>query len=308
MKTIVASTAGATIADATRCLDRSVSGRRQRRQQHGVSVGNRIGAMTVAFRVAFAAAVAAATFLSLLACGGSTDVRLAVVVTAFSPSSVTKTISPTAASPAARCRSSSSLFVSRAAPGEDSASSDNNNNFLLDEYRLSNGEILDPYDILKVPRNADVSEIKNAYRALSKRYHPDGRMQRGISSRDILPRYCDTEDDVREYWERIRLSYSILRDPRKRRRFDRHVFLSDPGDAVKRAAVDAAFSGIKGVGKGLWDAGAGLGKGLFGMAYETVKKATDEKKQEKEKRAPEKPISKAEPSAAAEEGEGNGSS
>jgi hypothetical protein len=55
-------------------------------------------------------------------------------------------------------------------------------NFLLQEFRLHNGEVLNPYSVLKVPRNAELSEIKTTYRQLSRRYHPDI-----MRHKDILP-------------------------------------------------------------------------------------------------------------------------
>jgi len=121
-------------------------------------------------------------------------------------------------------------------------------NHLLEEYRTANGEILNPYNVLKVRRDADMSEIKNSYRRLSRRYHPDGHRHR-----DILPGSCNNLEEVRDEWEKIRSAYEILRNPQKRRRFDRHEVLADPGEAMRRAAVGAAVEGAKNVGKGIFD-------------------------------------------------------
>lgn len=52
----------------------------------------------------------------------------------------------------------------------------------LDEFRLFNGELVDPYDVLKVTKRAERQEIRRKYISLSKRYHPDAFMHR-----DILP-------------------------------------------------------------------------------------------------------------------------
>lgn len=54
--------------------------------------------------------------------------------------------------------------------------------FLLQEFRLHTGEILNPYGVLKVPRDAKLSQIKLSYRKLSRRYHPDV-----MRHKDILP-------------------------------------------------------------------------------------------------------------------------
>lgn len=54
--------------------------------------------------------------------------------------------------------------------------------FLLEEFSTHAGEVINPYKILKVSREADRSEIRKAYIKLSKRYHPDGARHR-----DILP-------------------------------------------------------------------------------------------------------------------------
>ena len=72
--------------------------------------------------------------------------------------------------------------------------------------------------------------------------------------------FSNNLDDVRDHWERVKLSYEILIEPRTRRRYDRHEMLSDPGAAIQRSALDA-------VGKGF----AGVGKGIFSMAAFAVK-------------------------------------
>jgi len=40
--------------------------------------------------------------------------------------------------------------------------------FLLQEFRMHTGEVVNPYAVLKIPRTADISQIKTAYRALSR--------------------------------------------------------------------------------------------------------------------------------------------
>ena len=124
-------------------------------------------------------------------------------------------------------------------------------NFLLSEFTMHTGEIVEPYKVLKVSEQADRLAIKQAYRDLSRRYHPDA-----VRHRDILPGSCNNLNEVRDHWERIKFSYEILSDKKRRSRYDRHYALSDPGEALKRAAVKAAVSGIADVGKGIFNVGA----------------------------------------------------
>lgn len=62
-------------------------------------------------------------------------------------------------------------------------------------------------------------------------------------------------EDVREEWERIKLSYEILSDKRTRRRYDRHAMVADPGPAIAKAALGVVGKGISGLGKGIFDIG-----------------------------------------------------
>ncbi|GKY99429.1 hypothetical protein MPSEU_000897500 [Mayamaea pseudoterrestris] len=127
--------------------------------------------------------------------------------------------------------------------------------YWLGEFSTSTGEVIEPYKVLGVKREATTDEIKHAYRTLSRKYHPDG-----MRFRTILPGNCNNANDVRDHWERIKLSYEILSRPKMRKRYDRNVFMADPGAAVQRAAVDAAVKGAVSVGtnigKGLLQAGA----------------------------------------------------
>ena len=82
-------------------------------------------------------------------------------------------------------------------------------------------------------------------------------------------------DDVRDEWERIKLSYEILRDPRTRKRYDRHEVLADPGAAVGRAVADAALGAV---GKEL----AGVGSGIFAMGAFALDKLSGENKTKNE--------------------------
>lgn len=102
---------------------------------------------------------------------------------------------------------------------------------MLKHFASASGEILNPYQVLDVPREADRKEIRQAYMKLSRKYHPDG-----LRHRSILPGSCNNEEEVMEEWERISLSYSILSDPTTRKRYDRSEAIADPGAALQRAA------------------------------------------------------------------------
>jgi hypothetical protein len=52
----------------------------------------------------------------------------------------------------------------------------------LEEFKAPTGEILDPYKVLKVKRDATIADIKVAYREQSRRFHPDTQRYK-----DMLP-------------------------------------------------------------------------------------------------------------------------
>jgi DnaJ-class molecular chaperone len=137
----------------------------------------------------------------------------------------------------------------------------------LNDFKTSKGEVVDPYRVLKIPRDASTPMIKKAYRELSRRYHPDGNRHR-----TILPGSCNSWEEVRDHWERIRISYEILKSPILRKRYDRHEVMSDPKAAIQRAAVGAAVRGVKSVGRGLF-------QGLFSAGSFAYEKFTKEMQQ-----------------------------
>lgn len=142
-------------------------------------------------------------------------------------------------------------------------------NKLLDDFRTSWGEFIDPYKTLKVNRDSPIKEVKKAYYSLSKRYHPDGRYR----FKGILPGSCNNMEEVRDEWERIRMSYEILSDKRLRKKYERNTAIADPQEAVKRAAMDAAWNGVTSVGKGVFDIGAEIGA----FAMDQITKKDDKK-------------------------------
>ena len=127
--------------------------------------------------------------------------------------------------------------------------------FLLQEFSIASGEVINPYEILKVSRKATREEIRASYIKQSRRYHPDA-YRNGKGNNNILPGSCNNLDDVRDQWERIKLSYEILSNSKTRKRYDRHDVMSDPNAAMKRAMANAAFDGISNVGKGLFGIGS----------------------------------------------------
>jgi len=124
---------------------------------------------------------------------------------------------------------------------------------LLDDFKTSQGEIIDPYRVLKISRRAGKGEVKSAYYALAKRYHPDK-----ARLRPILPGKCNDLDQVREEWDRIKFAYEILTDKQKKARFDRNSVVKDPSAAMGRAAMDFVGWGLNGVVGGVFEVGKGL--------------------------------------------------
>lgn len=61
------------------------------------------------------------------------------------------------------------------------------------------------YEILGVDRDATQEEIKKAYRALAKKYHPDSAPE---------------NSQVKEHFQQIQEAYSVLSDPEKREKYN----------------------------------------------------------------------------------------
>jgi curved DNA-binding protein CbpA len=68
----------------------------------------------------------------------------------------------------------------------------------------------DHYRTLQVTRDAESEVIERAYKALSRKYHPDVRpaSERERANREM---------------QRINEAYSVLRDPQRRRRYDKTI-------------------------------------------------------------------------------------
>ncbi len=65
---------------------------------------------------------------------------------------------------------------------------------------------IDPYDVLGVSRDSDISEIKAAYRRLAVKHHPDKNPD---------------DPDSQERFKEVSEAYEILSDPEKRQTYDR---------------------------------------------------------------------------------------
>ncbi len=72
---------------------------------------------------------------------------------------------------------------------------------------------LDYYGLLHVPPGADAGEVKRAYFASSRAFHPDGNRH--------LPE--DLQTAIARIAKRVTEAYSVLRDPRRRAAYDRRL-------------------------------------------------------------------------------------
>jgi molecular chaperone DnaJ len=99
----------------------------------------------------------------------------------------------------------------------------------------------DYYAVLGVPRDASPPAIKDAFRALALKYHPDRNKAPAAEARFKL----------------IAEAYAVLSDPKKRAEYDAHGF-----SGVAGFSPEDLFGGID-LGDIFGDAGFDLGAGLF---------------------------------------------
>ncbi|WP_228068104.1 MULTISPECIES: DnaJ C-terminal domain-containing protein [unclassified Neisseria] len=85
------------------------------------------------------------------------------------------------------------------------------------------------YEILGVSKDADIAEIKKAYRKLVRRYHPD----------------VSNDPDADQKTSEINLAYNILKDPEKRAEYDE--MLANPFQARQQAG-STGRGGFEGFG------------------------------------------------------------
>ena len=71
----------------------------------------------------------------------------------------------------------------------------------------------DPYEVLGVPRTASDAEVKKAYRRLARKFHPD------VNPGDAT---------AHKRFQEIAAAYEVLKDPKRRERFDRFGDTGEP--------------------------------------------------------------------------------
>jgi molecular chaperone DnaJ len=103
----------------------------------------------------------------------------------------------------------------------------------------------DYYEVLGVSRDADAKAIKDAFRQLALKYHPDRNKEPGAE----------------EKFKEIAEAYAVLSDPKKRAEYDTGGFAGVAGysreDLFGGINFDEVFGGLG------FDFGFGLGGGLF---------------------------------------------
>ena len=81
----------------------------------------------------------------------------------------------------------------------------------------------DPYKLLEVHRRASQEEIRQAYRRMARKHHPDVSKEPGATAR----------------FQEINLAYEILSDPVRRREIDRRTAAAEAAEASSKTAQRA---------------------------------------------------------------------
>ncbi len=111
-------------------------------------------------------------------------------------------------------------------------------------------EFKDYYKVMGVARNATEAEIKQSYRKLARKYHPDVSKER------------DAEAKFKEVGE----AYEVLRNPEKRAAYDRLGSGPRPGEDFRPPPDFGSGFEFSGAGRGA-GTGAGTGAGAEGADY-----------------------------------------
>ncbi len=107
------------------------------------------------------------------------------------------------------------------------------------------------YEALGVPPDASAEDIRRAYRALARQYHPDINKEPGA------------EDRFKEISE----AYEVLRDPDKRARYDRFGARDRPGPGGAGDGGFGGFDGAEDIGGVSFDVGGGDFSDLFDQLF-----------------------------------------
>lgn len=86
---------------------------------------------------------------------------------------------------------------------------------------------IDYYKVLNVDKSATEKEIKNAYRKLARKFHPD-----------LNP----NDDDAKKKFQEINEAHEVLSDPEKREKFDKYGENWQHADAYEQAAQQSRNS------------------------------------------------------------------
>jgi tetratricopeptide (TPR) repeat protein len=100
--------------------------------------------------------------------------------------------------------------------------------------KFSRLDELDHYELLELPSNASTEEIRKAYLAAAKRYHPDALARAGL---DAETRQC-----AGKVFGAIGTAHAVLADPNRRRDYDAKLGSDDSDlDAERLAAAETNF-------------------------------------------------------------------
>jgi molecular chaperone DnaJ len=113
----------------------------------------------------------------------------------------------------------------------------------------------DYYEVLGVPRSASADEIKNAFRALARKFHPD----------------VNKAHDAEEKFKEINEAYGILSDPQKRSAYDHMGFAGVNSNGVP----DYSNIDLSDLLEGLFGFGGFGGFGSRGRSRNAPRKGSD---------------------------------
>lgn len=88
---------------------------------------------------------------------------------------------------------------------------------------------LDYYQLLHLSPGADAGEVRQAYHSTSRTFHPDANRQQSEDIRSAID----------EIAKRVTEAYSVLRSPRRREAYDRHLS-AGAGVRMQLAEAEAA--------------------------------------------------------------------